>query len=254
LIGDGNGNFNNLVAEITNGDYQEWQAGIELNYPVGFRAAGVAIAHARLNVRRERAILANAEYLASHNLSIAAREIEKTHELMETNYNRLLSDLNQVEVLGIRYEQGSDPINFLLQARRQVVSSATDFYRSLSNYNPAIRNFHREKGSLLAYNHVQLTEGPWAPGAQNDAYQVGRYLRPRLHPDKVTAPCPITSGPFDPSAVQDSTGYSMGPTVIESDPMMVPLEDEATDVVEPQPQNLPSELPPLPPAALTPEL
>ena len=52
---------------------------------------------------------------------------------METNYNRLQSDLNQVDVLRIRYQQGSDSINFLLQAQRQVVNSATistDRYRT----------------------------------------------------------------------------------------------------------------------------
>ena len=98
---------------------------------------------------------------------------------METNYNRLQSDLNQVDVLRIRYQQGSDSINFLLQAQRQVVNSASDFYRSLSDYNLAIRNFHREKGSLLAYNHVQLAEAAWAEAASDSAYHVGRYLTPR---------------------------------------------------------------------------
>ena len=261
LIGGSDGDFDNLVAEITNGNYQEWQAGIELSYPIGFRAAGIAIAQAKLNVRRERAVLANAEYLASYNLSTAAREIEKTHELMETNYNRLISDLNQVDVLGIRYEQGSDSINFLLQARRQLVVSATDFYRSVSNYNLAIRNFHREKGSLLAYNQVQLAEGPWAAGANYDAYQVGRYLHPRPHPEKVCAPRPISSGPFDPSAIQNTSGYPGGPTVTESDPIMVPLEDGADQVPtmdsgipEPQALNLPLEPTPAPPAASPPEL
>ncbi len=68
LIGGSSGNFDNLYAEITNGNYQEWQAGMEMNFPIGFRAAGVAIAEAKLQLRRERALLANAEYLASHNL------------------------------------------------------------------------------------------------------------------------------------------------------------------------------------------
>lgn len=263
LIGGPDGNFDNLYAEITNGNYQEWQAGIEMSFPVGFRAAGVAIAHAKLNLRRDRSILAEAEFLASHNLSVAARDIEKTHELLATNYNRLLSDLNQVDVLSIRYEQGSDSINFLLQAQRQVVSSATDFYRSLSEYNLAIRNFHREKGSLLAYNHVQLAEGPWAPGAEYDAYQVGRYLHPRLQPENVCAPRPISSGPFDPSAIQDTSGAatSVDSSVLESDPMMiddpvlVPLQDDpGVDAYTPQlqPTVRPSDPSPLPPVAQPP--
>lgn len=252
LIGGGDGQLENLYAEITNGDFQEWQAGIEMNFPVGFRLAGVAIAQAKLNVRRERAILAESEYLASHNLSIAAREIDRSHELLETNYNRLLSDLNQVDVLRIRYEQGSDNINFLLQAQRQLVTSATDFYRSLSEYNLAIRDFHREKGSLLAYNNVQLAEGPWAAGANYDAYQVGRFLHPHPHPEKLCAPRPISSGPFDPSAVQDTSGAAGPGTANEPYPVMVPLQDNAAGMIEPEPLPEADRVPVIPPGQIDP--
>ena len=189
---------------LFDGNYQEWQAGIELSYPVGFRAAGSAVAHAKLTLRRELAILDQTEYQVSHLLSNAARDLETRHELMETNYNRLQSDLNQVDVLRIRYQQGSDSINFLLQAQRQVVNSASDFYRSLSDYNLAIRNFHREKGSLLAYNQVSLAEGEWEKGANKSAYEVGRHLTPRKTQRSVDVlPKPMAS-PFDPSEVQST--------------------------------------------------
>jgi len=195
---------------LLDGNYQEWQAGIELSYPVGFRAAGSAVAHAKLNLRREVAVLDQTEYQISHLLSNAARDLETRHELMETNYNRLQSDLNQVDVLRIRYEQGSDSINFLLQAQRQVVNSANDFYRSLSDYNLAIRNFHREKGSLLAYNHVALAEGEWEPGAKRSSHQVGRYLTPVKKSGAArSVPKPLGS-PFDPSEIQLKSPMSSG--------------------------------------------
>ena len=187
--------------DLFDGNYQEWQAGIELSYPVGFRAAGSAVAHAKLSVRRERAILEQTEYQISHLLSTAARDLETRHELMETNYNRLQSDLNQVDVLRIRYQQGSDSINFLLQAQRQVVNSASDFYRSLSAYNLAIRNFHREKGSLLAYNQVALAENDWEAGAKKSAHRVGRHLTPRSKFNPVDQPM---AHPFNPSEIQST--------------------------------------------------
>lgn len=206
LIGnDNNPPLDNLYGSITSGDFQEGQAGIELTFPVGFRLAGVAIAEAKLNVKRERALLAETELRISHDLSDAARQISLTFRLLETNYNRYQADIRQVEVLLRRYRDGNDNINFLLQAQRQVVTSETEFYRSLFNYNLAIRDFHRQKGSLLAYNQVQLAEGPWAAGAGQDAYQAGRFLEPRPNPSKVKMTRPITSGPFDPSAAQATT-------------------------------------------------
>lgn len=241
LVGDrDNGPFDNLAADITGGDYQEWQAGMELNFPVGLRAASAAVAHARLNLSRERAVLDETELRISHTLADAARQISLTHSLLETNYNGFLSDLRQVDVLRRRYRDGTDNINFLLQAQRQLVISEADFYRSIADYNLAIRDFHREKGTLLAYNDVSLAEGPWATGAYRDAYEVGRYLDVRPNPSDVEIPRPVTSGPFDPSMPQDTTPLStlgaasaiVNPSPIEMldsnevDPTPVPERDE----------------------------
>ena len=115
-----------------------------------------------------------------------------------------------MDVLRRRYRDGTDNINFLLQAQRQVVTSEASFYRSLSDYNLAIRDFHREKGTLLAYNDVGMSEGPWAAGAYRDAYEVGRQLTTLPNPEAVSQPRPIAVGPFDPSMPQDTTPMTFG--------------------------------------------
>jgi outer membrane protein TolC len=206
LVGDAsNGDFDGLFTSLGTGDFQEWQAGVEFVLPVGLRRASVAVSQAQLQLQRERALLAETELRISHDLSDAARNVDLTYRLVETNYNRYRADLRQVEVLQRRYLDGTDNINFLLQAQRSVVQSEVDFYQALANYNLAIRDLHRQKGSLLAYNQVQLAEGAWAPGAQRDAYQKGLFLTPRKDPSQVTAPAPITRREFEPSAIQDST-------------------------------------------------
>jgi len=240
LIGDrDNGTFDNLAAEITGGDYQEWQAGMELNFPVGLRAASAAVANARLSLSRERAVLDETELRISHNLADAARQIALTHSLLETNYNGFLSDVRQVKVLALRWasgagEKGMEPeINFLLQAQRQLANSEANFYRSIANYNLAIRDFHREKGTLLAYNNVSMAEGPWAPGAYRDAYEVGRFLTTRENPEAVSIPRPLTSGPFDPSMPQDTTPTSFGnPGPFLGNPTSEPamIEEATSDI------------------------
>ncbi|KAA5539840.1 TolC family protein [Roseiconus nitratireducens] len=220
LFGDtDDGPLNGLYSSITDGDYQEWQAGFEFSLPVGLRRASAAVANARLQVNRERAVLAETELAISHDLSDAVRSLELTFQLVETNYNRYQSDLRQSSVLERRYLDGLDNINFLLQAQRQVVVSESDFYRSLANYNLAIRELHREKGSLLAYNQVQLAEGAWAPGAQMDAYEKGLFLAPRLHPEDVTIPAPITRQSFDPSAIQSTGGVPADGASMQSGPI-----------------------------------
>ncbi len=219
LVGDrDNGTLDNLAAEITGGQYQEWRAGMELNFPVGLRAASAAVAFAKLNLNRELAVLSETELRISHTLADSARQIELTHSLLETNYNGYLADLKQVEYFRARVVGGLDPINFLLQAQRQVVTSEANFYRSITNYNLAIRDFHRQKGTLLAYNDVSLTEGPWAASAYRDAYEVGRFLGERPNPAAVDVPRPLTTGPFNPTEPQDTTpaNPNSSPTFLDS--------------------------------------
>jgi outer membrane protein TolC len=230
LIGSSSGGpADGLYTSITDGRFQEWQAGVEFALPVGLRRASVAIANARLTLNRDRAVLAEMELKASHALSDAARNIDVTYELVETNYNRYQADLRQVEVLVRRYLDGTDNINFLLQAQRSVVQSESDFYLALTDYNLAIRDLHRQKGSLLAYNQIQMGEDAWAAGATRDAYEKGLFMTTRRDPPNVSRTPTITRQSFNPSAIQSSGGRSM--IAAEGD---LPASDEpASDETEP---------------------
>lgn len=229
LIGDtDDGPLDGLYSSITDGDYQEWSAGVEFTMPVGLRQAAVAISNAKLNLQRDRAVLAETELAISHELSNAARNIELTHQLVETNFNRYRADLLQVEVLERRYRDGTDNINFLLQAQRGVVTSEIEFYGALANYNLAIRDLHRRKGSLLAYNQVQLAESAWESGASRDAYEKGLHLAPRNADAEVQIPSPITRRSFNPSEVQPTLGAVTSDAVQTSEFPTAELQIEST--------------------------
>lgn len=190
-----------LYQDIFSGKYQEWNAGLEWGYPVGLRQAGVAVSNARFNLARERAILEEVELRISHDLSNAARSVARAFALMDANYNRQQSDRAQVTALQARYEGGLDNINFLLQAQQQLASSQSAYFRSLVDYQLALRDFNREKGALLQYNQIGMSEGPWAAEAYQDAEQRGRYFAPRENGSNVTAPGSLSNGGFDPATV-----------------------------------------------------
>ncbi len=200
--------FDNLYQNILTGDYQEWQAGFELSYPVGFRQAGAAIANAQWNLAREQSLLKEQELRISHDLSNSARQILRAFELVQTNYNRQDADKLQAEVLRSRYEQGLININFLLQAQQQLANSQSAYFRSLIDYQLALRDFHREKGSLLTYSQVALSESAWPAPAYQNAVERGRFFEPQPNPELVETPAPVSTGAFDPHrvGVHDATG------------------------------------------------
>jgi hypothetical protein len=190
-----------FFANLGTGDYQEWQGGFEWSYNVGLRQASAAVRHAQLNLAREVAVLREQQLRISHDLSNAARQISRSYEQMQINYNRIEADKLQVEVLRNRYEKGLININFLLQAQQQLANSTSAFFRSLVDYNLAIRDFHREKGSLLNYNQVSLSEEPLNGSMLSGAYEQGRYFTPRDNPEEVIVRDRISAGSFDPTSV-----------------------------------------------------
>jgi len=205
LIGSRNPNNSNesLAQSLTEGDFQEWQTGLEWSYNVGLRQASAGVRNAQLNLVKENNFLKEIELKISHDLSNAHRQMDRSFAQVQTNYNRVAADTLQVDVLRNRYERGLININILLQAQQQLASSTSSYHRSLADYMLGIRDFHREKGSLLGYNQVQLTEAGYSGGAYRDAYEKGRNYTPFDSSIRIknVEPAPFTSGPFDPSAI-----------------------------------------------------
>ncbi len=203
LIGDRDPNTdrNNLVQSMVQGNYQEWQAGLEWQYNVGLRQSSAAVRHAQLTLAREMAILREQQLRVSHDLSNASRQITRSYQQMKTNYNRIEADTEAVDVRRLRVENGLIDVSFLTQAQQQLAESTRAFYRSLVDYNLALRDFHREKGSLLSYNQVSLSEDALNGSALQGAYDRGRYFTPRDNPEEVVVRDRVGQGAYDPSAV-----------------------------------------------------
>jgi hypothetical protein len=184
---DRDNQFNSLVQNILEGNFQEWQAGLEWQYNVGLRQASAAVRHAQLNLAREMSILKEQQLRISHDLSNASRQIVSSYTQMQKNFNRKQADEERVRVLSLNMERskGLQDITFLNQAELQLANSQVATYRSLIDYNLALRDFHREKGTLLAYNQVSLAEEALNGSAMQAAYDRGRYFTPRDNPEKI---------------------------------------------------------------------
>jgi outer membrane protein TolC len=182
---DRDNQFNSLVQNILEGNFQEWQAGLEWQYNVGLRQASAAVRHAQLNLAREMSVLKEQQLRISHDLSNAARQIVSSYTQMQKNYNRVKADEDRITVFTNRTSFGLTDATFLNQAQLQLATSQSAFYRSLVDYNLALRDFHREKGSLLAYNQVNLAEEALNGSAIEAAFDRGRYFTPRDNPDQV---------------------------------------------------------------------
>ena len=171
------GQFDNAVQNMTNGDFQEWQLGLELSFPIGHRRAHAAVRHAELVLARERSILKEQERSVVHDLSNAVAEMDRAYAVVQTSYNRRLAARQQLASVQAAYEADQAPFSLVLEAQRRFADAESHYYRMLVEYALAIKNVHFEKGSLLEYCSVYLSEGAWPVKAYEDAAERGSLRR-----------------------------------------------------------------------------
>ncbi|MEX2092158.1 MAG: TolC family protein [Pirellulales bacterium] len=166
----GLGQFDSAYGNLATGNFQEWQLGLELSLPIGFRRAHAGVRNAELILARDRALLRDQQREVIHELSDAIAEMDRTFVVAQTSYNRLIASRQQHEALIAPFEENKEvSLDLLLDSQRRLLESEVRYYRGLAEYAIATKNVHYVKGTLLDYDGVYLTEGPWSGAAYKDA-------------------------------------------------------------------------------------
>jgi hypothetical protein len=161
--------FDNAYGDLTTGDFQEWQLGVELSLPIGFRRAHAGVRNAELALARARAILRDQQREVVHELADAVAEMDRSYSVSQTSFNRLVAGRQQLGAVQAAYEADKAPLDLYLDAQRRLTEAESNYYRSLAVYAVATKNVHFVKGTLLEFDGVYLSEGPWPGKAYCDA-------------------------------------------------------------------------------------
>ncbi|MEM7313484.1 MAG: hypothetical protein AAF497_10065 [Planctomycetota bacterium] len=103
-----------------------------------------------------------------------------------------------------KFESGKASIQDLLEAQRRLADAEVNYYQARVSHAASITNIHFEKGTLLAYNGVQLGEGAWCDKACMD-HRREQYRHCYVNEDYRTV-CPVVSqGPVDNTITNTST-------------------------------------------------
>lgn len=190
--------FDNAYADLTTGDFQEWELGVELTFPIGFRRAHSAVRNSQLQLARAKALLREQERMVVHDLSNAVAELERSWALVQTTMNRLAAAKQQLDVLEQRETLGiTVDLNLLLDAQRRKADAGRGYFRALAEYALALKNVHYTKGSLMEYNNVFFSSDVANPSAGGSAPAPA--AQPMLTPPQPQSPTP---GPQAPPRAQ----------------------------------------------------
>ena len=172
--------FNNAYENLTGGDFQEWQLGVELTVPIGYRRAFSANRNAEMQLCRARAILREQEHQVLHNVAGAVAEMQRAYVVSQTSFNRFDAAGQQLKAVKAAFEAEKAPLDLLLDAQRRLADAQSRYFRALAEYAVAVKNVHYAKGTMLDYDGVYLSEGGWPSQAhQGAARREGLRGRPK---------------------------------------------------------------------------
>jgi hypothetical protein len=266
---------NSSLANLANGDFQEWQLGGEVSFPVGFRRGYAGVRNAQLLLAREKAVLEEQERQIVHDLSNAVADLDRAYEIMRTSYNRRMAALQNLELTRAAMAERPD-VNpeQLLEAARRYSEADIQFQRALVEHMLAIKNVHFEKGTLLEYGRVQLSErvppealppasptanppAPSAPPASVPPEGSSPLLPggtpvpmspPPATPPSLPPPAPAPAGGYAPPATPELTITVPPASAAAAPPVGVPPVVNLPDTYQP-PQAIGARLPPREPTA-----
>ncbi|ADG65943.1 conserved hypothetical protein [Planctopirus limnophila DSM 3776] len=263
LLPDGTGGeFGDAYSNLTSGNFQEWQLGLEFSMPLGFRQAYTAVRNAELQLARDRALLFEQERSVIHDLSNAIADVDRSYQIVETALNRRMAAREQVEAVQAAFDADNATVDLLLEAQRRMADADISYFRAVIEYSLSIKNVQLEKGTLFDYNEISLEEGPWPEQAYCDALerQLRTHPASRFDHPKQLAP-QVSEGPMIQTlapALNEPQGMTYPPveggSVLYDDQAIdAPGSPEATQLFDkvlsspPQPAgNLPAFIPPAP--------
>jgi hypothetical protein len=172
---------------------------------LGYRAEMAGVRHAELQLCRARAVLDDQQNAITHTLAEAIAALSASYANIERARQRLEAATEVVEARDTTFEAGRGTIDALLEAQRRLADAQAAYYRAETDHMLAIKQVHVQKGTLLAYNGVRLSEGP-ACGPM-DPYLMQRLAETRSHEIdyRFSEPAPVSLGPFESTIDEPAT-------------------------------------------------
>lgn len=150
-------NFDDAFDQLTQSDFMEYLVVLDLEMPMGNRAGRAALRRARLQHAQEAAGLKNQIEQVILEVNRAVRDVNTTFDQIEPSLQSANANEDQVRSVIARAERKDfNTLNQELSARNALGASRSNLLAALVQYNIAIIELERAKGTLLEYNNVTL--------------------------------------------------------------------------------------------------
>jgi outer membrane protein TolC len=149
------GSAHRAFSEVSKNDYHEYVVGVEFELPIGNRARRAAERRARLQHGQAIARLKLAFEQVIFDVNVRFREVLTQHNLIGPRFESTVAKEEQVESIRARAEtQNYIQLSNELGAIQQLAALRNELLNAIMEYNIAIIELERAKGTLLDYYNV----------------------------------------------------------------------------------------------------
>jgi outer membrane protein TolC len=151
--------YNDAMDDIFSEDFENWEVGVNLSYPLGNRAARNEYRRSQLRLRGEQARLAQLRETARQEIRAAIRQLEVSGKKIEAAASGRDLAEERLRTLLKRKEVGLATTRDVLEGEEDLALAQTDHSAALADYNRAITAYLRVTGQLLEHEGIRFT-GP----------------------------------------------------------------------------------------------
>lgn len=231
---DGGDSPANALHNLFSDPFNNWSLGLQMNVPIGFRAAHAAVRDAQLALQRSYLSLRTAEDKAERFLALPYRQIIEFQHQIQVNQAAMQAASGQLRGYYELYSAGraaAVDANLIL-ALQNYSNSVGSYYAAIAQYNNALATFDFAKGSIMERDKVFIAEGPLPRCAQVRAVEHERdrtraiVLQDMPHPVTPVS-CSTAPGELEPKLPHgpEETPLSL-PALQHTQPPVPKLPDE----------------------------
>ncbi|MBY0523403.1 MAG: TolC family protein [Gemmataceae bacterium] len=140
--------------------FHDWTLGLRLDVPIGFRDAHANVRRDELLLRRAQVSLRDQEEQIVFELERSFRQVIEGREQVRLQQGRLNAARVELEGRFRGLLAGQGIVQIYLISLQKWVDALRDDRVATSDYNVALADFQRQKGSILQYDNVTIGEGP----------------------------------------------------------------------------------------------
>jgi len=166
LLG-GDSRFSSALTDSISGDHNEWELGVTLDVPIGYRQAWAGVRNSELQVIREKNVLIEQEKQIAHDLGSAVRGHRLAFRSAQLAHNRMTAAQDTFKARQAAFEADSVPLDLLLDAVRRMADAQNQFDRAQVDLQLASETIFRQSGGSLANHAININRSDLASNLCN---------------------------------------------------------------------------------------